>query len=315
MKGIQSLKKKIRPLYRSEQTSLRGLLALRFLTEVNCLYYQIRCRQLKKISVKMLEDLREKKAKNVFVFANGPSLSDVDFAKVKELTESGEFDLITVNSFASKAMRQHGLKPVAGVFADPVYYGERPEHVSEAQFQEDVEIMNQHSVPALTPYRYYGKSRFNTSIPYNGVRNVFSSNVSDMTKPLGYMNLTAFHALSLAIHLKYENIYICGYDNSYFKGYGVDENGEQYFEDRHFYDKNASTKRFLPESEYGPTSYIFYDAYRHFKYLEKIGRHGKAGVNIYNVAKTTYTKAFPRSFDLDIYLEKKVKNYSECRKS
>lgn len=301
MNFTDKLKKKLKPLYREEQTSFVGLFALRLLTELNCLFYQIRYFNLKKVTRGELQKLRSRRAKNVFVFANGPSVSELDLKKVKQLTDSGEFDLITVNSFASKAINQFGLTPTACVFADPVHYGKAGESAQAGQFREDIEAMNEHGVPALVPYRYFNASSFKVSIPYSGVRNVFRKNVEDMTKPLGYFYLTAMHALSLAIDLEYENIYICGYDNSYFKSYGVNEENEKYFEDRHFYDTETSCRRYLPRETYGSSSYIFYDTYRHFKYLEKISRHRKEGVSIFNLAKTTYTDAFPRSFDLDIY--------------
>jgi len=302
MKFTDNLKKKLKPLYREEQTSIRGLLALRLLTELNCLFYQFRYHNLKKVTKTKLSELRLKKSKNAFVFANGPSVSDIDLTKIKKLTESGEFDLIALNCFASKAINQYGLRPTVGVFADPVYYGSAENHPNESVFQADIEAMNSNGVPALVPYRYYNRSKFRASIPYSGVRNIFRKNVSDVSKPLGYYYLTALHALSLAVNLEYENIYLCGYDNSYFKSYEVDAEGEQYFEYQHFYDREEQTRRHLPVSDYGPTSSIFYDTYRHFKYLERISNHGDENVRIYNVAKTTYTCAFPRRFDLDIYV-------------
>jgi len=302
MEFTDKLKKKLKPLYREEQTTFLGLLALRLLTEINCLLYQARHYKLKKETRRKRSDLRSKRAKNVFVFANGPSVSDLDLTKVKKLRDSGEFDLITVNSFASNAISKFEILPTVSVFADPVYYRSCDDPLFSQSFQKDIDAMNEHGVPAMVPYRYYKMSRFNESIPYSGVRNVFRKNVSDVTKPFGFFNLTAFHALSLAIDLEYENIYICGYDNSYFKSYEVDEDGEQYFADKHFYDKGVQTRRHLPAEDYGPTSRIFYDTYRHFKYLEKISKHGKKNVKIYNVAKTTYTCAFPRRFDLDIYV-------------
>jgi len=299
---IQSLKIKSQSLFREEQTSLFMLMMCRFLTELNCVTYKLKHFGLNKDSKQMLINLKGKGSENVFVFANGPSLGALDFKKIKELTDGGEFDLISVNSFASKGIEKYGLTPIVGFFADPSHYRSVDDPKYSLQSEADIAVMNQRGIPAMVPYHFYRKSKFNSSIPYCGVCNVYRNNISDMTKPMGYYSLTAFYALSLALHLDYKNIYICGFDNSYFRSFAVDENNEKYFENKHFYKTEKSPKLLLPTEKYGPTSHIFYDTYRHFKYLEKISKFGKGETKIFNIAKTTFTDAFERNFDLDIYL-------------
>ncbi|MFC4991823.1 hypothetical protein [Rubritalea tangerina] len=271
---------------------------LRILTEINCFSYQLKYWRLRQITRKKFDEMRKNKAENVFVFANGPSLSCIDFSKIKSLIDCGEFDLIVVNNFASKVIEKYDITPTLGVFADPVHYGERPE--VKGSFDKDISVMNDRNIPAMVPYRYYDKSKFSNSVPYSGVRNVFRTNVSDLSKPLGYMYLSALHALSSALYIGYENVYICGYDNSYFKSYGVDDDGSQFFQDEHFYDAKVG-RRYLPESQYGPTSFVFYDTYRHFKYLEKVQRYASSDIGIKNIAKMTYTNSFERDFSLNVY--------------
>ncbi|MBK1792771.1 hypothetical protein [Persicirhabdus sediminis] len=295
------IRRYFRVLNRTEQTSLCGLFLCKLVILVQRFCHLIQHKGLSQLSKSKLKELTARKAKDVIVFANGPSLRDLDFTKVKELTDSGEYDLIVVNSFASKAIAQYGIVPFAGIFNDPAHYGGCPDHPLASQFQEDIDTMNEFNIPTIVPYRYVRKSKFNNTVPICGFRDVYSQNVSNIHKPTGFYGLTAFYALALAMHLKYQNIYVCGYDNSYFKSFGVDMNNEKYLQDEHFYDDESLSRRWMPTDLYGKTCDMFYDTYRHFMYLEKIAQLCPREVKIWNIAKTTYTDAFPRNFDLDIY--------------
>lgn len=294
--SFQEVKSKLKRLYREESTSVIRLIFCKLLMQLQAVLYILKYRALVKLGRKRMSDLRRTRASKVFVFANGPSLSDIDFKKIKSLVDKKEYDLITINSFASKVMKDYGIRPTVGVFVDPSHYREKDDPKYSKQSEADILAMNDMDSVALVPYQYYHKTQFKKSIPCCMCSNIYSKNVSDVNRPLGFYGRTAFYALSLSFDLGYESIYICGYDNSYFKTYCVDEDNNQFFKNEHFY---QSSKLYLPSEKYGPTSHIFFDIYQHFKYLEKI--RDLSAAKVFNIAKVTYTDAFARDFSLDVY--------------
>lgn len=294
------IKKTLKPYYRDEQTGLFTFLVCRLIVELNTMRYCLQNWKLRRLNKSSIAGLKKTRAKSVFVFANGPSLNDLDFVKVKAHMDTRDYDLITVNSFASKGIDQYGLKPAVAVFGDTMHYRDEDDAQFTEQAADDIRAINEHGVSALVPYHYFKRSRFKESIPYCGVYNVYRNNVDKTHKPLGFYRVTAFYALALALDVGYENVYLCGYDNSYFRTFEVDLNNEKYFDNKHFYEEKQ-TRLHLPTEKYGPTSHIFYDTYRHFKYLEKINKNSRGESKLYNIAKTTFTDAFERNFGLDVY--------------
>lgn len=288
--------------YRKETTSIAKLCAYKLLLVLKSLAYTTMYGKYKKTTVDRLEELKGKKSKNVFIFANGPSVNDLDFKKIKLLIDQGDWDLVTINSFASKAIDDFEIIPTLSIFADPFHYIGSEKTGLTVQAELDIKKINEKEIPAFVPYQFMKHSRFKNSIPFCSVSNVYSKNVSDLTRPLGYYPVTAFYALSLAINLGYKNIYLCGYDNSYFLDFEVSVDNKKYFHDKHFYDLEKTEKRHISNDHFMHTSDVFLNFYRHFKYLEKINKYKPAGVCIKNIAKRTYTDAFDRSFGLDVYM-------------
>lgn len=123
-----------------------------------------------------------------------------------------------------------------------------------------------------------------------------SKSTSNIVRPAGYYGVTAFFAISLAKMIGYENIYICGFDNSYFKDFSVSPDGELFVHHKHYYEKNSLNTR-VP-SLYKETSQFFFDVYRHFLYIEKISKGSR---QIKNIALESYLSCVPRDFTLDVY--------------
>lgn len=297
--------KYLRNAYLKEQTSLIGLAFYKAALFLKGCAYTFKFRKHLQATRNELNNLRQSKAKNVFVFANGPSISDLDLMKVKTLVDENQFDLITINSFASKAISQFDLRPTFSLFADHYHFTGGESGVLTEQANADIEAINKKSIPAFVPCQFIEQSQFNKSIPFCTVTNLYSNNVSDVCRPLGYYPLTALYAISVALNLKYENIYVCGFDNSYFKDFEVDQENKKYFYDKHFYDSSKHNKREVA-AVYEKTSDVFLNFYRYFAFMEKISRHGVRGSRIFNIAKTTYTDAFDRELKLDIYTNTKI---------
>lgn len=228
--------------------------------------------------------------KSAFVFANGPSLSDIDLIKIKSLVSSGKFDLIAINSFLSKSIGE--IEPTFAVFADNLHFNATD---VDSQYSRDVAVCREKSIKYFVPVQHVDTS-IDLQIGYNAFSDIFSSNTSCLLEAAGYYGVTAFHALRLAIQLGYKEIYICGFDNSYFKDFGLNGEGRLVIRHRHYYD--GEDKNIEVPSVYKKTSEFFFDTYRHFFYLEKI-LGGKK--NVFNIAKNTYLSEVERCFDLDVY--------------
>lgn len=226
--------------------------------------------------------------KSVFVFANGPSLSDIDLVKINELCKSGKFDLIAINSFLSKSASV--VKPRFAVFADNVHFSG-----GDNQYTSDVKMCEALDVSYFVPAKY-AKDNSKKRIGYCSICDIDAANVDDVTKPVGYYGVTAFFAITIAKMIGYKNIYLCGFDNSYFKDFLVKKDGKMAVSHRHYYDRRDDLVEIA--CSYASTSEFFFDVYRHFLFLEKIISKSD---NVFNIAKTTYVATVPRDFSLDVY--------------
>lgn len=231
--------------------------------------------------------------KNAFVFANGPSLSDIDLGKVRKLIEGGEYDLIAVNSFLSKSSSE--IMPTFAVFSDNLHFNVDDK---DSQYSKDVSICKEKNIKYFVPFKYY-QCKSSLQIGYNAFCEIFSKNTSNILNPPGFYGLTALHALRVAKHLGYKNIYICGFDNSYFKDFEVGDTGEMVIRHRHYYDGKSNDVE-VP-CLYERSSEFFFDTYRHFHYIEKIT---KTDGGFLNVALHTYLSSIRRDLTLDIYKSK-----------
>lgn len=289
---------KFQPYRSQEPLSLTHLLACKIISGTNCAFHWLWSMKYSKLHKAGMERLRRNRAKNAFVFANGPSIGDLDFTKIKSLVESHEFDLLTVNSFASKGISTYGIVPKLMAFNDPFHYIAPSGGDLTEQARQDIAACNRHGIPTLVPHRYYSYSQFKHSIPFCGTYYTFGKNMHNLSMPLGHCGLTAFTALSAAVSLGYERIYVCGFDNSYFKQFEVDRENRKMFVDRHFFD---AKKREFPTSWCKSSSLAFMNFARCFRQLEKFRHYCPKGVTIYNIALETYTDAFERNFELDVY--------------
>jgi hypothetical protein len=187
-----------------------------------------------RLAVNRIRSDVRKKNKSAFVFANGPSMQDINLTKIKKLVESGEFDLIAINSFMSKSASE--VSPTFAVFADNRHFAKNPEN---KQLQNDRKVCQQQSITQFVPFQYL-ESNAKDQIGYNSFCDIYSSNTDNILYSPGFYGLTALHALRLGIHLDYNKIYICGFDNSYFKDFEVKHTGEMIIRHRHYYDEQST---------------------------------------------------------------------------
>jgi hypothetical protein len=291
MNLICKLKAAYQKPFRNELQSISALILYKAITKILAIGYTIRYWRQLLHSHRSLARIRSeiiRSRKSAFVFANGPSLSDIDLIKIKQLIDSGGYDLIAINSFLSKSLDR--VLPTFAVFSDNLHF--EPDAVN-SQYSQDVAACKRELIRSFVPIQH-----LNTDDPlqigFSSFCDIYSNNTSDLLRPPGYYGLTAFHALRVAKHLGYLNIYICGFDNSYFKDFEVTREGLLVVPHRHYYDQDSNLEA---STMYGSTSEFFFDSYRHFEYLEKICKGG----SFHNIAKTTYINCAPRTLGLDVY--------------
>ena len=275
----------------NETRSIWAIVLYRIISKLVWVIYKIKYRHQLRKTLQFIDEQRKeinKKNKSVFVFANGPSMGDINLSKVDALCKEEKFDLIAINSYLSKSADV--AKPTYAIFADNVHFNN-----ATGQYKSDIEECIKHGIVYFAPAKYVSKSdklRFG----YCSLCNIDAANTSNILSPAGYYGVTAFFALSLAKMLGYQNIYVCGFDNSYFLDFEVLDDGEMCIRHKHYYDNKTSETKV--KCLYGSTSEFFFDTYRHFAYLEKISKNS---ASIKNIAKKSYLSSIPREFNLDVY--------------
>lgn len=277
-----------------ETRSLTEILLYRLLLASAWAVYRIKYRSALRQTRAFLCDTSkeiERSQKSAFVFANGPSMGDIDLKKVRQLCDTGKYDLIAINSYLSNSADV--AKPTFAVFADNVHFID-----GNTQYNRDIETCERLDIPYFAPAKYIDH-KHPLRRGYCSLSNIDLANTSDITRPAGYYGVTAFFAISLAKSLGYKKIYICGFDNSYFRDFEVDEDGTMHIRHKHYYDKKNTDTR-VP-CLYGSSAEFFFDTYRHFHYLEKISY--KRG-EIENVARSSFVSSIRRNFNLNIYYDR-----------
>lgn len=294
---MKNLKQYYKKYWEREPVSILDLILYKMVCNVVCAGYLLsHIKKLVKTKKVLLErskrNTREKRS--VFVFANGPSLKDIDLAKVVELQNKGNYDVIAINSFLSKSGKK--IKPDYAVFADGIHFQSNSRNTKINQYAEDIKYCVENNVTTLVPAEHYGSCSIGPKLAFCTISNIYSKNTKTICKPVGFPRLTAFYALVLAKELGYHRIYIAGFDNSYFKDFEVTGEGQSILRHVHYYDDHSTDTSVTPMIN--STVAIFYNFYRHFYFIEKIT---KDDTKIINVAKVTYINTIPIDLSLDIY--------------
>lgn len=294
---MKNLKEIYRKYWLGEAQSTLDLGKNIILCRLSGLIYSAKYRgELKKTKSYIEEKIKENKEKSVFLFANGPSLKDIDLGKISRLKKEN-YEVIALNSFVSRSAET--LKPDYVVFADKIHFGLK--EAASDQYAKDMDWCIDNDVKVFLPAHYAHLINLPQKLPFNAFSEVYSKNTSDITKPLGYYPLTALYALSIAKALGYKKILIAGFDNSYFKDFEVSQSSEVIINHKHYYDAEKDNTEVIQANT--PTSKVFFDFYRQFKFIEKIT--GSCGL-FENVSKKTYISTIKRNHSLDIYKETQV---------
>lgn len=241
-----------------------------------------------------------KKGKNAFVFANGPSLEKLDPYKVKRLQEEG-YEVFAGNSFINTGFSQI-VKPDWYILSDPAHfqkYETETTAITKDRTKKDVEKLNTLQVQVFVPHRYarHAKSIIKNYYIFNDSFDVFSKNVTNPSKKRGHVPLTLYKALGIACFMGYDSIYICGFDNDWFKTLSVDKNNQMFWDNKHFYSREIDevTKQKLTTFQDVPIFLL--EMHQVFSGLKKF----VGATSIFNLDENSLVDCFSKYHYLDIY--------------
>lgn len=237
--------------------------------------------------------------KKAFVFANGPSLNKLDPHKILFYKRAG-YDIFAVNSYINSEFAKI-VNPTHYVFSDPAHFGHNLHLLSEKRRKEvveDVDKVRSCGAVLYVPIQYYNKMSYPNKYAFCDAENIFNNNIT-ITKPRGYLSMTAYKALAIACYMGYDAIYISGFDNNYFKTISVDQDNLLYYNDIHFYGAPPSGDvRFRVTDEGGSIGELLYSHHFLFKQLEKF-----SGFPIINLDENSLVDAFSKKHNLDVDID------------
>lgn len=226
--------------------------------------------------------------RNALVVANGPSLNLISLEKVVE-AQRDSVDVFAVNFFPLSE-GTNVLVPNFLVLSDPATKP-KAEDLRAINLWKWIDLHRE--VKIICPSSWFRELR---NLEFDLTRFQFfddsaliswSKNISPV-RARGYLSLTAYKALAVAVYFNYSEIDIIGTDNNQFKGLVVDENNRVIQGPNHFtqYSNDIDITDRLPD---GVADY-FYDSSCAFSDLRKFS---KAGV-IWNLDPGSYVDAFPK---------------------
>ena len=236
---------------------------------------------------------------SAFVFANGPSVNLLDPVKINLYKNIG-YSVFGINSYISTEFGEKVI-PDYYVVSDPAHFGIHFYDIPEKRKKEianDMEKIIDHNISLFAPSSLYKRIKYKNIFPFNDSENIFSNNAVNILHPRGYVSMTAYKALAAACYLGFKKIYVCGFDNNYFKNIEVDQENNMFYPDDHFYHQDRNTKMHKVHPLEGRTLGEFlFNHHFLFKQLEKFKKYP-----IINLDKFSLVDAFSKKHDLDVYL-------------
>jgi len=243
---------------------------------------------------------------SAFVFANGPSLKKLDFFKVKKYQEEG-FKIFCVNSFIGDGTGLIFI-PDYYVLSDPAFFGFYDELYENLGKEADKRIKeiknninalkNNKDIKLFVPIQFYGRLDLNNEIFYfNDIEyRWFNKNVTNIIYPRSYLSMTAYKALAIACFMGFKKIYICGFDNDYFKSITVDLENNLYYANMHFKEQGDDKVKKVLYNEASNVAELLLGFSSLFEDLYKFPKD-----RIINLDNESLVDAFSKKHDLDVY--------------
>jgi hypothetical protein len=237
------------------------------------------------------------KGRNAFVFANGPSLTILNPKKI----HTTGYDIFAVNGYLWSDFSKTA-KPSHYVLSDPICFESiKKNHISTTnndlpeKYLLLLSELSKNDISLFIPMKYIKSTKPNNkTFGFCDIENELSPNITDITKPRGYLSMTAYKALAVALYLGYDKIYICGFDNDYFKHLESNKENEIFYIDKHFFDSGKKINALGIAGSIG--DYLYRDHFL-FKHFSKFPSN-----SIYNLDTKSLNTCFNKNNDLDVYL-------------
>jgi hypothetical protein len=154
------------------------------------------------------------KGRVALVLGNGPSLDLLNIREVERLS----IDVFAVNSFCNLQISRD-LIPKFYCLSDPMSFSDGETEMPQMP-KYLLEYLNSNNITTFVPHIFENAIGITAPLVLfdDRERTLFSRNISPL-KPRAYISATSYKALALACFMKYEKIYILGFDNTEFHEY------------------------------------------------------------------------------------------------
>lgn len=249
-----------------------------------------------KEAVAKTKNLKGSKAGKVaLVLGNGPSLRALIPEKVMEDSP----DIFAVNDFYKNASLI-SLRVNYWVISDPIYFNDDSSKAPNEKLGEILKISSHTKTELVLPHWACKFMKQDYPAIYFDDRELSSwSNSTSPVKPRGYISLTLYKALALAIFLEYSEIYVLGMDNTEYLKFTSDTNNAILNKSNHSY--ATGNEKIIDFSE------IFSDGFpgAFAMYAQTFGDLQKFKWNIVNLDPYSLTTQFTKTIDHN-WIDKKI---------
>ena len=213
-------------IYLSPNLSIRSLFLKKIAVLINYLHQSLlNSRNFRKSLAGIKSAKGSKTGRVALVVANGPSARDLNWEWIREFKNVKSLDLFLLNYSLLDANSSSFLDLVDYlVLSDP---GMHPQSDTVKNFRLWEKIRSLPSLTLVSPTHWHKSFTDNTCdgnrcLHFNDLSlEGISKNISPL-RGRGYSSLTAYKALSCAIHFGYKRVLVIGIDNSGFKDILVD---------------------------------------------------------------------------------------------
>ena len=236
--------------------------------------------------------------RSAFVLGCGPSLNKYDLRKLARYQKEKKFNVFAVNSYL---FSDHAkiLTPDYYFLSDPVAFGSKTGYGSanDAALKNQMECVWQKikglKLPLFVPLGLYDRVDLLDKFPFCDQENIYSVNVDNPLKPRGYVSMTVLKALTMALFMGHEKIYIAGMDCSDFKHMVVDKENVLYLDYNHFFNPKHNRLQYYHVANMCEMLYAEHLLFQSF------GRF--SGYPIVNLDPDGLLDCFSKKHNLDVY--------------
>lgn len=233
-----------------------------------------------------------------FVLGCAPSLNKLDLRKLAQYQKEEQFKVYAVNSYLFSEYAQE-LVPDYYCLSDPAAfggktgYGQDNDDKVQNQMKKVAEKIQNLGLPVFIPVESYDRINWPNRYPFCDQQDLYSNNVIDPLSPRGYVSMTVLKALTMALYMGHERIYIAGIDCSDIKHTFVDRNNDMYLDYKHFFNDKKNPLKLYHASNMCEMLY-----WEHLLY-ESFGRF--SGHPIINLDPDGLLDCFSKEHELDVY--------------